>query len=241
MNREPTYFLNVVQYTPEWWELRNGFPTASSFDKIITPKQGKSSGSQDAYIDELIGDLADLSPNAFTERGRMGTPDMERGRQAEPEARRFYDLERGVRVRECGFVTSACGRFGCSPDGLVEEGDPEGPGGLELKCPKLSTQARYLRSGGADLLDDYKCQVHGTLIVTGRPWWDLMSYAPGLEPVVVRVRPDEFTAKLAKELEAFWLKYEYAATKLLPRSRWPAAMRAARADQDAAEREGVLS
>lgn len=233
-----TYFWTVRQYSPEWWELRNGFPTASAMGKILTPKTLKPSSSQDGYIDELIGDLADLRPNAFTERGRMGTPDMEAGREAEPEARRWYQIA-NPDVRECGFVVSACGRFGYSPDGVV--GGEEGDGLLELKCPKLSTQARYLRSGGQDLLDEYRCQVHGALVVTGRAWIDLVSYAPGLEPVVIRVEPDDFTARLAKELEAFWLKYEYAATKLLPRSRWPAAMRAARADQDAAERKAVLA
>lgn len=199
---QPT-ILYMPQYSPAWWEARCGIPTASSFDRIITPVRGKLSEQCDDYIAELIGDRVCLTPNAFTERGRMGTPEMEAGRIAEPEARKFYSMIREVDVDQVGFVISACGRFGCSPDGLVGE-----DGALELKCPLLKTQAGYLLKGG--LPPEYKPQVHGQLIVTGRAWIDFLSYAPGLDPLLVRVEPDEYTAKLRNALEAFWERYQRA-------------------------------
>ena len=190
--------IHCEQLSPEWWEARRGVPTASNFDRIITPKTGKPSAQMDGYIDELIGDLDSLNPPVFSQNGY--TAAMAEGRDSEPEARLFYSLERDVDVCEVGFVLSDCGRFGCSPDGLV---DPDG--GLELKCPLPRTHVGYVRAG--KLPDEYKPQVHGCLAVTGRAWWDFLSYAPGMPPVLVRVTPDDYTAALKEALEVFWEKY----------------------------------
>ena len=62
---------------------------------------------------------------------------------------------------------------------------------------------------------DYLAQVHGSLIVTGRKWWDFMSYAPGLEPLRIRVVPDKYTQELAEELEKFWKRFQLAKAKLM--------------------------
>lgn len=194
-----------VQYSPDWWELRRGIPTASSFDKIITPG-GKPSTQAEGLIDELVGDLVDMRPNAFSERGRMGTPEMEAGRAAEPQARSWYALQRNMDVQEVGFCLHDSGLYGCSPDGLVGE-----EGGLELKCPLPKTHAGYVRRGGLPL--DYKPQVHGSLVVTGRKWWDFMSYMPGLPPHLVRIEPDDYTKALADALAAFLAKYSEALAK----------------------------
>lgn len=209
--------FDFPQYSGDWWQVRQGVPTASAADRILTPT-GKPAGQQEGYIAKLIGDLACLSPNAFTERGRMGTPEMEAGRRAEPEARNYYAMIRKMDVRQVGFCLSDCGRVGCSPDGVV--GDT---GLLELKAPMLKTQAAWLMKGG--LPPEYKPQVHFQLLVTDRAFVDFLSYAPGLPPLMVTVEPDDFTKRLRDELEAFWLKYEYAATQLLPREKLLPAMR----------------
>lgn len=208
---EPTIHM-MVQYSPEWWQARRGYPSASAFDRILTPG-GKPSGQQDGYIAELIGDLVDLSPNFFTDRPMNRA--MEHGRNTEPEARDYYTLERdGAAVRQVGGVVSACGRFWCSPDGLV------GPDvTLELKCPQLKTQAAYLMDADVMLAagtppSEYRPQVHGHLIVTGRPYVDFLSYSPPLPPLLIRVERSEYTDKLAAELERFNEKYEAARKKL---------------------------
>lgn len=193
--------FTCVQYSPAWWAVRRGIPTASQFDRVITPRTLKPSAQADAYIAELIADRACQTPPFFTERPM--SRDAANGLNMEPEARKWYALAADVEVQQVGFCLSDCGRFGCSPDGLVGTG-----GGLELKCPALKTHVRYLQAG--TLPDEYKAQVHGSLLVTGRDWWDFVSYAPGLPPLRIRVEPDEFTGKLAAALDDFWAKYQRA-------------------------------
>lgn len=199
--------FDVPQYSPEWWELRAGVPTASSFDRIITPT-GKPSGQRAKYIASLIGDLVDLRPNAFTERGRMGTPEMKAGREAEPAARKWYALETDATVLQVGLVLHESEDFGCSPDGLatvVGENGEADDGVLELKCPLPSTQAEYLMEGV--LPGEYRPQCHGHLVVTGRKWCDFMSYCPGLPTLHVRVEADGYTDMLRAALATFLADY----------------------------------
>lgn len=199
-----------VQYSPEWWQIRRGVVTASAADRIITPT-GKPSAQADGYIAELIADLVELSPNAFSDRGRMGTPAMEAGRQAEPTARDWYSLTRNVDVQQVGFIRSECGRYGASPDGMIDKA--EEPGSLELKCPLLKTHAKYLMEGQV-LPSEYKPQVHFQLLVTRRKWVDFMSYAEGLPPLLVRVVPDSYTLLMANMLHDFLTRYDAALAKL---------------------------
>jgi hypothetical protein len=200
--------IDCKQYSPEWWSARRGVPTASRFDEIITPSTGKKSGQAKAYMAELAGDVACLNPNFFSERdAKPKSYAMAAGTANEPHARLFYEMERSAEVQQVGFVMSDCGRFGCSPDGLVGE-----DGGLELKCPMLKTQAQYVLGGTLPV--EYRPQVHGTLIITGRPWWDFLSYSPGLPPLLVRVEPDEYTEALRQFLNEFFEEYQVVLKKL---------------------------
>jgi hypothetical protein len=125
---------------------------------------------------------------------------MKNGRIMEPEARRFYELERDCDVTECGLCLTDDGRYGSSPDSLIST-----DGVLELKAPNYKTQIKYLLAGC--LPAEYAPQCHGHLLVTQRKWCDFMSYCVGLPPLLVRVVPDEFTLKLAEALESFWKMY----------------------------------
>lgn len=200
--------FDCVQYSPAWWTIRCGRPTASAFDRIVTAKTGKASSAQLAYACELAGDLACLTPNFFTEReNRPKSYAMENGTNTEPEARRWYEMQRNLDVQQVGFVLDGKGQFGCSPDALV--GDD---GVLELKCPLLKTQAQYVIEGV--LPDEYRPQTHSILWITKRKWLDFLSYAPGLPPLLVRVEPDDYTAKLGAIAEEFWVTYMEVLRKL---------------------------
>lgn len=190
-----------VQLSPDWHELRRGVPTASNFDRIIQAVKGDYSKAASKYIAELIAETVHYDPNAFTEKPMNAA--MRHGVDCEPEARRWYEMHHDCHVRQVGFVVSGCGRFGCSPDGLV--GDD---GLLELKCPQPATHVEYLME--RVLPNEYKAQVHGQLLVTGRKWVDFMSYAVCHKPFIVRVYPDEFTKKLRKHLETFSGHYQAA-------------------------------
>lgn len=209
------------QASDAWWQLRSGIPTACGFDRIITAVQAKASAQQDDYIAELLADINSLTPPYFTGQGHpVNTYAMQNGKDVEPEARSWYAMEREgagmINVEEVGFIMSDCGRFGCSPDGLVYEAG-ELRGGIELKCPLKKTQVKYLIDG--TLPNEYKAQVHGGLLVTGLPWWDFLSYAPGLDPLLIRVVPDEFTERLRDELEKFLVKYAAAMDRVYPERR----------------------
>jgi hypothetical protein len=198
----PQVFL-CEQKSAEWWDLRRGVPTASAFDRILTPTKAQPSAAQDAYIAELISERSEFVPPFVVRDGGFLTDEMAEGIRREPEARSWYAMQTDGDVRQVGFVLSACGRWGCSPDSLVGE-----DGGLELKNPAPATHVQYLLAGGLPV--EYKCQVHGQLIVTGRKFFDFVSYCPGFAPLLVRVEPDAFTEKLRAELERFDAKYRAA-------------------------------
>lgn len=188
---------NFAQYSESWWMARRGIPTASCFDRICTPKEGKLSKSADSYIYELLGEKYTEPPTDFYE---YMSKDMAHGRQFEPESRAWYALTTDEEVREVGFVTTDCGRFGCSPDGLV--GDD---GGLELKNPQAKTHIKYLVE--KVLPEDYKGQVHGGLAISNLKWWDFVSYCRGLPPFKIRVYPDAYTDLMRSALEQFHVRY----------------------------------
>lgn len=199
--------FTMPQYSPEWWRVRCGIPTASEFDRIITPKTEEPSKGFGKYINDLIADRVNPEAPFFTNRSGH-TQAMRNGIDFEPDARRFYSAERDVDVKQVGFCLSDDGRFGCSPDGVVGES-----GILELKCPEAPTQVGYLRGG--TLPDAYRAQVHGQLIVTERKWVDFLSYCPSLDPLLIRVEPDEYTEKLRLALEAFYDEYNEASLRVL--------------------------
>lgn len=192
--------VHCKQATPEWWLERRGIPSASNFDMILTPKTYKPSSSQDRYICQLIADRARLAPPDDLEKAVSRA--MQNGIDTEPEARKWYSMTTGLDVEQVGLCVTDDERFCCSPDGLV--GDE---GGLELKCPDGATHVSYLLGGG--LPDDYKWQVHGSLIVTGRKWWDFVSYFAGdLPQFRIRVEPNEDTERLRKALDDFHVRYQ---------------------------------
>ena len=183
---------SMDQGTEEWFACKIGIPSAGSMDKIVTPT-GKKSTQYKQYMYRLAGEImtGQYQGNTYT------NPAMERGTEMEAEARQVYELRTGVTVSQIGFCVRDDELAGCSPDGLV--GDD---GGLEIKCPLVNTHVEYLLAGG--MPTKYRSQVQTSLFVTGREWWDFMSYFPGMDPVVERITPDPvFQKMLAETLTEF--------------------------------------
>jgi len=174
------------QGSPEWLAARLGIPSASMFAKIVTTK-GIWSASADAYINQLVAErLTGEREEVFQSHHML------RGTELEPDARDLYSLMSDAEVTEVGFCLHDTLSAGCSPDGLIGE-----DGGLEIKCPAPSTHVEYLRGGV--LPSKYKQQVMGCLWITGREWWDFVSYHPTMKPLIVRVeRDEEYIAALEK-------------------------------------------
>lgn len=176
------------QGTEEWLKSRLGCPSGSGFDKLITAA-GKPSTQAEGYINQLI---AELLTGETTEI--KVTEWMQRGTELEPIAREFYELASGNSVEEVGFCKHDVLEAGVSPDGLVST-----DGGLEIKCPAPATHIAYLRGGV--LPTKYKQQVMGCMWVTGRQWWDFVSYHESMPALIVRVeRDDDYITLLADEV-----------------------------------------
>jgi hypothetical protein len=193
--------VETGQRSEAWYSARRGLPTASRFDQIVTPATGALSKQAERLIDELI--VESIYP---PEEGviRPFTADMEWGMKLEAEARCYFDLSVATApVKEVGFILHESGLFGCSPDGLVGEDS-----GLELKCPSPVTHVGYCRAGVLPL--EYKAQVHGSMVVTGRSSWSFMSYARHLPPFHLLVNRDDYTAKLEAALFSFCARYNEA-------------------------------
>lgn len=170
--------INIEQGTQEWLDVRKGKITASRFKDVVTPGKGELSKSSKAYMYELVAEKMGATVNFYQNEH------MQRGNELEPDARTAYEFVKDAVVEQVGICIHDNGMIGVSPDGLVDE-----DGGLEIKCPKETTHISYLDSGEMPLI--YKPQVQGSMWVTGRKWWDFMSYHPDLPPLIVRVFRDE--------------------------------------------------
>ena len=201
----PVYVDGIEQGSLDWLRLRLAIPTASRFDSLITPAKGEPSKAAEGYMHEL---LAEWITGQSAEGAQ--TVWMLRGQEFEAEARKFYAFERETQVRQVAFVYGdESKRYGCSPDGLI--GDD---GGLEMKIPKPAVHVGYLLAG--DMPDCYRPQVQGSMMVTGRAWWDFMSYSPGLPPLLVRVqRDEEYIGKIRKALDVLLDNFEKAKGTLI--------------------------
>lgn len=170
--------IDCEQGSDEWIYARLGIPSASMYGKIITT-QGKWSTQADTYINQLVAEKLTGEQTPFYQNEHMA-----RGTELEPDARKMYEFIKDVEVQEVGFCLHDTLEAGASPDGLISE-----DGGLEIKCPAPATHVEYLRGG--KLPSKYKQQVMGCLWITGREWWDFMSYHPSMKPLIVRVERDE--------------------------------------------------
>lgn len=197
---------SVVQGSEEWLRLRLGIPTASEFERIITPskqetKDGVIKGwnptkgeTRRRYQVKLVTELI-----LGCSLDDVNTAAMQHGKDWEPKARRAYEMMQGSDVEECGLCTLDDGSAGASPDGFV--GDE---GSLEIKSPERpEIHVGYLLDPDS-LRDEYWVQTQGQLFVTGRKWTDLISYFMGIPMAVVRILPDpEFQKRLGAALDMF--------------------------------------
>lgn len=205
--------IDCEQGSRLWLEARAGIPTASNFHRILTAKRLTLSAAREDYLGELLAERA-LGPRD-EEDEFAGSRWVERGKALEPEARRHYAFQTDRSVQTVGFVgrrVSMAGihdpqayDVGCSPDGLVGE-----DGGLELKVPAPHTHIAWLAQKRVP--PKHVLQVQGALWVTGREYWDFMSYHEKLPPLIVTSEPDpkvqaaldEVMPAFCAELEQWW-------------------------------------
>ncbi len=169
-----------------WAKLHFGIPTASGLDNLLTPEFELRKGElPKTYVYKKVAEklqgrpLIDLSASSFM---------LEQGMIVEEEARPWYALEYDKRIKQVGFITTDDGRFGCSPDGLIE-GEEGEDCGLEIKSPAAHTHVKYLVNGA--LPKEYACQVMGSMFATGFQKWIFVSYRRGFPALVLEIHRDE--------------------------------------------------
>jgi exodeoxyribonuclease (lambda-induced) len=206
--------IDCAQKSPEWFEARKGYLTASQFGDWLT-KFGKV--AEKAQLTAASRCLADLfgvpDPSPFE------TDDMRRGTEMEPLAREEFAKLTGMAVDEIGFAKSKHGFFGCSPDGIMENGE-----GLEIKCPRPSKLIQYHELG--ELPDEYKAQVHGSMAVTGAKAWHFyaaivtendegkLAVSKAIPAFHIVVKRDTYTDSMFEGLKSYSNYYERLAAKI---------------------------
>jgi len=175
-------FNAIEQGSEAWHDQRRGMVTASVVSKLVTPtlKVAENETSRG-----LVATLVAERITGYTEPSFMND-DMMRGVLHEPIARDKYAEHNSVTVDETGFLVRidlAGHELGASPDGLV--GDD---GGIEVKCPRAKT---HISTIVADKVPgQYMAQIQTCLLVSGRDWWDFVSFCAGLPLFIKRVHPD---------------------------------------------------
>lgn len=188
---------DIEQGSEAWLMLRLGKMTASKFADLMTEPRSKSellSKTTESYLMQLACEKVMGKPLPS-----FKSDAMQRGNDAEPVARNFYELKNSVEVEQVSFIelSDYCG---VSPDGLVGA-----DGMLEIKCPETLTQVkRYL--GGVGLPPEYTWQVQGQLWVAEREWCDFVSFDDRIDTnaqyIQTRVyRDDEAIKKLAAKVQ----------------------------------------
>ena len=192
------YHREFAQLSEEWFTMRRGIPTASSFDKIITAggkeEKCKRSTQDTAYMNRLLAEWVlgeDLETNPYESEW------MKHGKEWESACIKNFEFQTDLEVETIGFVTTDDGLIGCSPDRLVGA-----DGCLEVKDPAPWTQIGYLLDGL--MPDEYKIQVQGQLWVCERHKGYVSSFHPKLPPFVGQVpRNESLIKQISEKVRAF--------------------------------------
>lgn len=197
----------IEQGTNEWHLLRLGKVTASRITDVLSKgKSGESAGRKNYRMELVVQRLTGLPGESFTSAA------MEHGVLTEPKARFAYEAEKQQFVEQVAFVDHPSIKwFGCSPDGLVNDGL------IEIKCPNSTTHIEYLtdQKPPAKYIPQMQCQ----MAVTGRQWCDFVSFdlrmPDGLDFFVVRLeRDEEYIKAMEAEVQQFLLEVEQELTQL---------------------------
>lgn len=192
------------QGSPEWFEAHIGKPTASQFGQFMTTSFELRKGEMlRTYVASKVAEAWRKQPLP-----QFGSWATDQGLILEEEVKPWYELEYDCEIKRVGFIESPDHRVGCSPDGLL--GDDSG---IEIKSPQSVSHVKWLLDGGVP--NEYICQVHGSLYVTGRKEWVFCSYRRGFPKLVITVKRDEeIMEKIAAALAAFYQAFGSAMERL---------------------------
>jgi len=149
----------AVQGSDDWLSARMGRLTGSTFPTLMPSKRQKLGDFNDTQLNLIRAAAAESLTGEREEFFQSSA--MQWGTEWEGVARTIIEIDRMVNIRECGFFEYS-EHLGASPDGIL--GDDVAI--WECKCPLSKTHVKYLDDPGT-LLEKYKWQVYGEMMVTG--------------------------------------------------------------------------
>ena len=196
-------YINCEQGGKEWLAARLGVVTASEMDALVSPEgkvrtgQGPESYVYRKVCERILGFAPEASSWA-----------MEQGSIMENEARPWYAFTNEVDVKTVGLLTTDDGKMGASPDGLVGE-----DGGIEIKCFQPAKSLEVLLKN--EVPKEYVMQIQTSLFVSGRKWWDFLSYSRQFPQVVIRCYPSpDHQAAIKTAMAKFTASFDAACDKI---------------------------
>lgn len=183
---------NHNQGTPEWFACRKWKMTASNAQAI-----GNVGKWLDTYITEIMAEYY-----SAWEKEQYTNDNIERGKELEQYARSMYELINGAEVQEVWFCEHS-EYVWCSPDWLVWE-----DGGVEIKSQGDIKHFKMILNWEKEIDSGYIWQIQMCLLITGRKWWDFISYNPNYKQslITVRIYPDEEKHRKLLEWFEYWIK-----------------------------------
>ena len=157
---------DVEQNTPEWLQMRAGRITGSAISKIMA-NDGKAFGDP---AKKLAVDLAVERLTGKHVSSGFQNIHMQRGHEQEPIARELYQDAFFVNVENGGFFDNE--KTGCSPDGIIYDGDKLGL--IEIKSVIPSQQYKRIKAGVHD--PAYTWQIMHNLRESKAEYCDYISF-----------------------------------------------------------------
>lgn len=192
---------SIAEAHEAWIKSRGGRMTASSVWQLFTSKLVQASNDTvEKYIMEKVAESLGAYNPSFSSAATTW------GHKNELEAVEEYEKRTGQEVYAKGDQQTFIPHLefgGCTPDGLIGV-----DGGLQVKCPyNPANHIKYLLFQDQNDLKlkehKYYVQVQTELMVTGRKWWDFVSYDPRIEEPklrlkILRVYPDPYFLPVLK-------------------------------------------
>jgi len=177
-------FVNAIQGTKEWQQLKLGVVSASNVSRALA-KRGTETRKK--YVNDLVGQIV---TGKFDE---INAKSLEHGILNEEAAKAAYAFETGHNVDDIGFIYHSGKRMGVSPDGIM----PGIKKGCEIKCP-ITSAVHVDTVANGTIKPEYFYQVQFSLWVTGYESWDFVSFNPFFKKKMLKIitcTPDAETFK----------------------------------------------
>lgn len=156
-------FYDIDQNTDEWFELRAGLVTGSTISNVMA-NNGKVFGDPAKKLATKLA-LEQITGEPII--NNYSNSHMQRGHEQEPIARQLYEYQTFNTVNNGGFFKGE--NVGVSPDGLVDD-----DGGIEIKSVIHTEHFDTIKR--QTFPPKYKWQLLFEVSVTGRDWFDFVSY-----------------------------------------------------------------